>query len=325
MVVAGEACGGVGFPISERPSKSTAIAADPMSLWKHYYLAHSVEDALQALAAGAGMGRVIAGGTDLLLDLQQGRQANLDTLVDVNQIPEMTSVALDGDWLSIGAAAPLSRLVSNELIQYHAEALIEACGLIGGPQVRNTATLGGNVAHALPAGDGSIALLALGAKAEVASLEGRSERPLAELYIGPGKSALQVRGQIVVRFLVPVRRPGQASAFKRVMRPQGVALPVLNMGVWLERGRQGETEVIGDIRIAIGPAGPVPYRANATEATLRGQVFKEDVLEEAKAILRNEARFRTSPQRATAEYRRHLAGVLLEQTLEVAWERAGVE
>jgi carbon-monoxide dehydrogenase medium subunit len=293
-----------------------------MSLWNHYHLAQSVEDALQALAACVGTGRVIAGGTDLLLDLQQGRHIPVDLLVDVNQIAEMTAVELESGCVSIGAATPLTQLVENTIIQSHAQALIEACGLIGGPQVRNSATLGGNVAHALPAGDGSIALLALGAKAEVATLGGRRVLPLAELFLGPGKTSLQPKGEILVRFLLPVLQKGQASAFRRVMRPQGVALPVLNMAVWLEKAADGTGEIIQDIRIAIGPTGPVPFRAFATEAVLRGKSVKGEVLEEAKATLRNEARFRSSPQRATAEYRRHLAGVLLEQTIEAAWERA---
>ena len=291
-----------------------------MSLWTHYYLAHSVEDALQALTACAGEARVIAGGTDLLLDLQQGRQASVDTLVDVNRIAEMTNVEIDGEYLSVGAAAPLSKLVEDRLLQEHAQALVEACGLVGGPQVRNSATLGGNVAHALPAADGSIALLALGASAEVASMDGRRICGLSELYLGPGKSAIRHDCQVLVRFLLPMRKQGQASAFRRVMRPQGVALPVLNMAVWVER--QGER--LSEIRIAMGPAGPVPFRAKATEAGMQGQRMTKAMVEDAKTTLRGESRFRSSPQRATAEYRHHLSGVLLAQTLAVAWERAGV-
>lgn len=296
-----------------------------MSLWKHYHLATSVEDALHVLDASAGMGRVIAGGTDLLLDLQQGRQAEVDTLVDVNRIAEMTGVTIEGETLSIGAAAPLNRLVESALLQENAQALVEACGLVGGPQVRNQATLGGNVAHALPAADGSIALLALGALVEVASLEGRRTIPLAALYAGPGKSAIRQHLEVIVRFLLPVRKRGQASAFKRVMRPQGVALPVLNMAVWIEQKSRENEGNASDIRIAIGPAGPVPFRAERTEAFLCGKTVDLKVVEDAKVVLQGEAHFRSSPQRATAEYRQHLAGVLLEETLKVAWERAGVE
>ena len=134
---------------------------------------------------------------------------------------------------------------------------MEACGLIGGPQVRNTATLGGNVAHALPAADGTIALVALDARVEIASRDGRRLVPILNLFAGVGQSTLLADQEILVGFHLPLRKTGQASAFSRVMRPQGVALPVLNLAVWLERAG----DQIHSIRIAIGPSGPVPQRA----------------------------------------------------------------
>ena len=111
----------------------------------------------------------IAGGTDLLLDLKQGRHAPVHTLIDLTFVPEMTVLELRGDELYIGAAVPVNRVALDPLTGTHAQALVEACDLIAGPQVRNVATLGGNVAHALPAADGTIALTALDAQAEVAS------------------------------------------------------------------------------------------------------------------------------------------------------------
>jgi carbon-monoxide dehydrogenase medium subunit len=331
-----------------RPVEKYRHPADSMAIWNHYYLAQSVEEALQALAEARGPARLIAGGTDLLLDLQQGRHPPLDLLVDVNAIPEMNRVEERDGRLYIGAAAPLNRLVANPRLAVHAQALVEACNLVGGPQVRNAATLGGNVAHALPAADGSIALLALDAQAELAGRDGRRRVPLAELYLGPGRSALDAgqaasseagqaasseagqaasseagqaasgkAGELLVGFWLALRQPGQASAFRRVMRPQGVALPVLNMAAWLWR----EGERVADLRIALGPSGPKPFRAVQTEHMLLGQPLDEDALASANEALLGEARFRTSPQRATAEYRRQLADVLLRQVLRAAWER----
>ncbi len=288
-----------------------------MPIWKNYYLARSVEDALLALASAQGPALPIAGGTDLLLDLQQGRHAPVDTLVDLNAIPEMNFIELRADALYIGAAAPLRLLAELALVNEHAQALVEACGQVGGPQVRNSATLGGNVAHALPAADGSIALAALDAQAEVAASTGRRRVPIGELYRGPGRSALVPGGEIVVGFYLPLRRRGQASTFQRVMRPQGVALPVLNMALWLRR----EGQVMADARLAVGPAGPVPFRARKTEEVLRGQPLNAETLAQAQTALLAEARFRTSPQRATAEYRQHLAGHLLAEVLEKVWQR----
>ncbi|MEW5871147.1 MAG: FAD binding domain-containing protein [Chloroflexota bacterium] len=290
-----------------------------MSIWKTYYLAESIPDALQALAAAPGENRLVAGGTDLLLDLQQGRHAPVDTLVDVSNIPEMRLLEVRGQALFVGAAVPLNRVAASPLIYQHAQALHEAAGLIGGPQVRNTATLGGNVAHALPAGDGAISMLALGAEAEVASRDGRRRAPLGELYRGPGRSALHPQEELLVGFHLPLAGAGDASAFRRVMRPQGVAIAILNMGVWVRR----QQERILDVRIAVGPAGPLPLRARAAEQVLRGQVFDAALLAQAVQALLGEAHFRTSPQRATAEYRRHTAQVLLQETFDLAWQRAG--
>jgi carbon-monoxide dehydrogenase medium subunit len=220
--------------------------------------------------------------------------------------------------LFIGAALPLNQVVASPLVQEHAQALYDAAGLIGGPQVRNTATLGGNVAHALPAADGAIALLALDARAEVASLQGAGRLPLSDLFHGPGKSALDPRRELLVGFHLPLRQPGQASAFRRVMRPQGVAIAILNMAIWLKR----EADRIADIRISIGPAGPVPLRAHGAEAQLRGHSPDKPVIDRAIAALRTETHFRTSPHRSTAEYRRHIAAILLKEVLEIAWQRA---
>ena len=116
--------------------------------------------------------RVIAGGTDLLLEIQHGIQPPVDSLVDVCNIPELNVLEVRGEDIFIGAAVPLSEIISSSLVNDHGQALVEACSQIGGPQVRDTATLGGNVAHALPAADGTVALLALAAQAEAVGPNG---------------------------------------------------------------------------------------------------------------------------------------------------------
>ena len=291
-----------------------------MTLWKSYHLALSIPDALQALDSAPGPARILGGGTDLLLDLQQGRHAPVHTLVDVSAIPELTLLEIRGDKLFVGAAYPLNRIVAHPLISEHARALQEACGLVGGPQVRNSATLGGNVAHALPAADGTIALFACGAEAEVAGKDGCTRRSMASLFLGPGRSALDPRHELVVGFYLPLHKPGSASAFRRVMRPQGVALPILNMAAWVQRdGKQ-----IGDLRLAAGPSGPVPQRLAAVEASLRGQIFNRQTLEAGYQALLDNVHYRSSPQRASAEYRRELSSSLLFDTLETAWQRTTV-
>ncbi len=254
-----------------------------------------------------------------MLDLQQGRHSPVHTLVDVTAIQALTSLEVRDGVLFVGAAVPLNRIATSPIVRDHAEALVEACSLIGGPQVRNVATLGGNVAHALPAADGSIALMCLNAKAEIADLTRSRRISFPELFVGPGQSVLKSGGELLVGFHIPLRIPGQASAFRRVMRAQGIALPILNLSVWLER-RNG---LITRVRVAAGPAGPTPRRIIPAEDALCGNPLNNEVIERSLAELLKEVSFRTSPRRATAEYRCHLVGVLLKETLESAWQRAG--
>jgi CO/xanthine dehydrogenase FAD-binding subunit len=317
-----------------------------MNLWQEYKRPASIKEAITALTSAPGPAMPIAGGTDLLLDLRQGRHASVHTLVDLTFIPEMTALELRGDELYIGAAVPVSRVARDPLVAAHAQALTEACNLIAGPQVRNIATLGGNVAHALPAADGTIALTALDAQAEVAGIALPKEHrddvsgaersrsdvvtrrvPFGELFLGPGKSALKQGEELLVGFYIPIQKTLKvsqtfrvSSCFKRIMRPQGVALPILNCAVWLER----EGGIVKDIRIAVGPGGGTPFRATQAEDSLRGQSLTETTFTSALEALLAQAQFRTSARRASADYRRHIVRGLFKDVLWTGWNRAGL-
>jgi len=321
MVVAGEACSGVGISARRKvPPSSPKLIKElhrSMNIWENYYLAKNVDDALELLSSSTGEAKVIAGGTDLLLELQQGNISPIHTLVDITRIPEMSEIELREDSVYVGAAVPLNRILQSTSVRQHAKVLIEACSLIGGPQVRNVATLGGNVAHALPAADGTIALLALDAQVEIASLGGRRQIPIGQMFLGPGQSVLDPRKELLVGFYIPLMKGFESSSFRRVMRPQGVAIAILNMAVWLRRSRN----TIQDIKIAVGPGGPTPFRASRAEDVLRGGLMTPDSVSEALQALLTEAHFRTSPHRSTAAYRKHLAGVLLNELLQKTWDR----
>ena len=290
-----------------------------MSLWQQYLRPQSLADALSALGDSSGGVAVVAGGTDILLDLDQGRHTSVETLVDVADVEEMLEIRKVDDFITIGAAVPLRDVIDDELVRSNATALVEACELIGGPQVRNVATLGGNVAHALPAADGTIALLALGAEAEVASTQGATWIPIEDLFVSPGEPSFDRAHELVVRFRFSLLREGEASAFRRVMRPQGVAIAILNMGARL---RVDEAGMIREARLAIGPAGPRPLRARAAEQAIVGNRLDKATFSNALNALSEEVRLRTSPHRATAEYRSHLLASLLSETLEAAIGRA---
>ena len=289
-----------------------------MNLWQEYKRPTSVMEAVQALTSAPQPAMPIAGGTDLMLDLRQGRHAPVHTLIDLTFVPEMSFLELRGDELFIGAAVPVNRVALDPLVGTHAQALTEAANLIAGPQVRNTATLGGNVAHALPAADGTIALTALNAQAEVAGVAGTRRMPFTSLFLGPGKSAIDKTKEIIVGFYVPVTGPHRSSCFKRIMRPQGVALPILNCAVWVERAG----EAVKDIHIAVGPGSSIPFRASEAENTLRGQSLDQESFNRTLDALLGQAQFRTSARRATADYRRHIVGGLFKDVLDTAWKRA---
>jgi CO/xanthine dehydrogenase FAD-binding subunit len=288
------------------------------SLCEEYTLCHTVEEALQTLSASRGYARILAGGTDLLLELRQGIQLPVHTLVDVTEVNEMCTLESRGDALFIGASVTLSRLAKSSMVKQNAQALADAAEMMGNPQVCNTATIGGNVAHALPAADGTISLLSLDAVAEVATLSGRRRVPLQKLFKGPGESALDPCSEVLVGFYLPLKINGQASAFTRRVNPQGIALALLNGAVWLQK----RDDRLEDIRIVVGPSGPVPLRMKAAEAVMRGQIPSTLLLRQATEAVLQEGNFRTSLHRASARYRRHLVSVLLDEAFYTAWQRA---
>lgn len=288
-----------------------------MSLWQQYHQPQSIPEAIKFLSSAPQPSSIIAGGTDLMLDLNQGNHAPVIALIDITEISELKKIEVIGGEIHIGACVTHNQIVKNSLVQQNAEGLIEACGLIGGPQVRNSATIGGNVAHALPAADGTIGLLSLDTKLEIASETGTRVIPMTEFFTGPGKSILAGKAEFVTRIFIPIKKQNQGSAFKRVMRAQGIALPILNNSVWIQR----DGDKIDEIHIAIGPAGPVPFRARHTEAMLQGAVYSEELIAKAQESILTEAKFRTSKRRASSEYRQQLVTSLFKATMIEAWKR----
>ncbi|NLF66283.1 MAG: xanthine dehydrogenase family protein subunit M [Chloroflexi bacterium] len=297
-----------------------------MTLWQHYYYPETVEEALERLRAHDGNARIIGGGTDLLLEMQQGRKPAVEALIDVTAIPSLHTLQLENDIVEIGAAVTHTEIVKAPFMAQHATCLVESCGVIGGPQVRNVATLGGNVAHALPAADGTTALVVLDAEVEVAGRFGRQWQPILSLFKGPGISAIDHSREMITRFRFGAAAPNTGSAFKRIMRPQGVSLPILACAVWVrvapgQDHGSPDAAVIEEARICIGPVRPVPTRARQAERALAGHSLAGG-LERAIAGAQSEFSPRTSKHRATAEYRVEMIAVLLQRALPLAVRRA---
>ena len=288
-----------------------------MSLWNTYHTPDTIDEALHLLQTYGERAQIIAGGTDLILDMQQGNHAPVDALVDVTRIAGLDEIREEDGWIVIGAAVTHAQIESSKLIRSHGAALVESCGVVGGPQVRNVATIGGNVAHALPAADGTIGLLALDAEAQVCTLlDDRLTcvwQPLPSLYAGPGRNTLE-RNQMISAFRFPRSTPQQASAFDRIMRPQGVALPILGVAAKLTFAEA--TRRVTAAAIAIGPAGPVPFRAtDAEDALVASEALDDSAIEAAIVAAQAQASLRTSKYRASKEYRHEMIAVLLRRVL----------
>ena len=292
--------------------------------WQAYHTPQSVDEALSLLSSYAGAAQIVAGGTDLILDVQQGAHAAPQALVDVTTIRGLDQISEADGCVVIGAAVTHAAIEAHPLIRTHGAALAESCSVVGGPQVRNVATIGGNVAHALPAADGTIGLLALHAEVQVCSWNGSSTactwQPLLSIFAGPGKNRLATN-QMIGAFRFPLKGPHTGSAFDRIMRPQGVALPILGVAAQVTLDESGRRATAASI--AIGPAGPIPFRATESEALLLASPTLDDgAVAAAVAAAQRQAELRTSKHRASKDYRHEMIAVLLHRGLPTAIQRA---
>ncbi len=297
----------------------TVMAQASTNRWQHYYTPATVAEALEILERYDGEARVVGGGTDLLVETRRGLHKPVAAMVDVTHIDGLGEISSDDEYIVIGCGVTHSQIVNDERIIGHGTCLSESCGVIGGPQVRNVGTLAGNVAHALPAGDGTIGLLALGGEIEVAGADGTHWMPLQESFRAPGKSFIDRYRQILTRLRFRPTGPGEGSAHHRVMRPQGLCLPIISMGV---RIALSVGSVIREARISMGPVGPVPYLAEPAMEVLVGGPATADQFAKATEVALQNVEMRASKYRATREYREQMVRTFLPVILERAVERA---
>ena len=290
-----------------------------MKLWEHYHTPKTVEEARSLLLKYKGEATVIGGGTDLILDLKQGNHPPVKALVDVTKISGLNAIDVVDGYAVIGAGVTHTQVTRSQILADQATCLVESCGTVGGPQVRNVGTIGGNVAHALPAGDGTTSLVALDAEVDILQAGEEKRVKILEMYKGPGVSLLDSTQDILIRLYIPLAQNREASAFQRVMRPQGVALPILGCASWIKLNTEQKIE---SARICIGPVSPTPVRITTIEEMLMGNQIDKEILNKVVEIARYEIKPRTSKYRATAEYRLEMIELLLRGTLEMAYYRA---
>jgi len=243
---------------------------------QEYSLPSTVDEALALLDKNGGTARVIAGGTDLMLDLESGK-ISPSCLVDISNIQELKAIELNGDTISIGAGVTHNDVAKSPLILEKAPVLTKACRSVGSLQIRNTGTLAGNVVNAQPAADAAVALVALGARAEIAGPNGTRSVPVEELYAGVGRSKVDSTKELLTRITFPALTKNQGSAFVRLAQRNALALPMLNVAVVVSLSGN----VFEWARIVMAPVGPGPVRATQAEQLLAGAEVNPDNIKKA--------------------------------------------
>lgn len=273
-----------------------------------YAAPHTLSEALRLLA-GEGA-RPLAGGTDLLVQMKY-RRLFPSLLVDLKGVPELNQLERDGGGLHIGAAVPLAAIAAHPLVRGEYPALAGACALIGSVQIRNRATLGGNLCNAAPSADGAPPLLCYGARGVIAGPRGRRrEMPMEDFFLGPGQTALR-RGELLAEVVLPPPAPRTAASYLRFTPRQEMDIAVAGAGALLTLRGDGRCL---QARIALAAVGPTPLRARQAEALLEGKTPSEESLRQASLKAMEEAR-PISDVRGSAPYRRELVGVLTYRTL----------
>ncbi|MDR3540237.1 MAG: xanthine dehydrogenase FAD-binding subunit XdhB [Desulfosporosinus sp.] len=282
-----------------------------------YYEAETVGEATALLAENPNL-RLIAGGTDVLIKMHNGQIAEAE-LLSLRKIKSLGTIrkAKDGT-IVIGAMATFTQVFNDPILREMIPILTEAAISMGGPQIRNIATIGGNVCNGATSADSAASLFALNAQLKLEDLKGERVVPIREFYLGPGKVALK-SGEILTEILIsPDNYQGFGGQYlKFAMRE---AMDIATLAVAVVCKLQGQT--FAEVRIGLGVAGPIPLRCLEAEAYAQGKEVSVATVVEIGKLALNSAQARTS-WRASQEYREHLVQELVPRALKTAIVNAG--
>jgi len=284
-------------PRAVRPAISATAPA--------YYRPRSLEEALEILAQRPGEARAVAGGTDILVKAKDGAVSRA-ALFDLTAVPELRGIEERGDHLWIGAGSTHTEMMGSPLVLRHVPALPAACAVVGGPQIRNRGTLGGNLANASPAADTVPPLYAADAVVETVSISSRRDVAVADFFTGPRQSVL-APDELITGVKVPLRA-GVRGAFLRLGQRQAQAISKVSVAVAMTF-RDGRPDWV---RVALGAVAPTVIRARETERALLSGGY--DGLRRAKEAVKDEVK-PIDDLRSTRDYRREMVAVLLERAV----------
>jgi carbon-monoxide dehydrogenase medium subunit len=283
-----------------------------------YERPETIGQAIVAMRADGA--RALAGGTDLVPQLREGRRSAA-RIVDLKHIPEMTAITVlpDGG-VSIGAAATATAVARHAVIAAGYPAVAESAQLIGGMQVQNRASLGGNICNAAPSADGVPALICHGARAVIAGAEGTREVLLDAIFAEPGHTTLAA-GELLVAIRLPPVASRAGCAYRRFTPRREMDIAIAGAGAWVRLGADG---AIAEARLALASVAPTPIRARMAEEKLVGERPSDALFEEAGRLAAQDAR-PISDTRGSAAYRGTLVAVLMARALADCARRLGLE
>lgn len=282
-----------------------------------YHAPDSLDEAIGLMLSDPAHSRYLAGGTDLYLDLEHKPQV-VHHVIDLKRIPalsgiEATGLNGQGGW-RIGALTLMADIEAHGELRAVFPALAESAGVVGGPPVRNRATLGGNIVNASPAADTATPLLALDASVTLAGSKGEREIPLAQLWQGPRLTTL-APGEVLTAINLPTPAPGSGNGFARLTRT-AMDIALVNAAASVTLGADG---AIAGLRLALGAVGPTVLAVDGS--ALQGRPVDEKTLAEVEALASAAAQ-PIDDVRASAAYRGEMAGVLARRATRQAAERA---
>lgn len=278
----------------------------------------TIADAVKLLAAHGEKARPLSGGTDLIIQMRAGVRRP-DYVVDVKQIPELHRISFSlQHGLRLGAAVPCIELHENADMRRYYPGLTEAAHLIGSLQIQSRASVGGNLCNGSPAGDANPALIALGAKARLVGPKGERTVPVEGFITAPGRTVLQP-GELLVELLIDAPARHSSDAYLRFIPRNEMDIAVVGVGGSITLDLADDR--VSDARIALGAVGPTPIFAAEASRSLVGKKLDAAALDNA-ARLATAAATPIDDMRGTAEFRRHIVGVLTRRVLTIAAERA---
>ena len=280
-----------------------------------YLRPSSLDEAIDAFAAAGSAARIMAGGTDLLVQMRSGA-VRPGLIVDIKKIAEMTAIEeTGGGGFRIGAAVPGAVLAEHPRFGMVWPGVLEAINLIGSTQIQGRASAGGNLCNGSPAGDSVPAMIAAGVT--VQGPNGRREMPVEQVPAGPGRTSLRP-GEILVSFTLPPRPPGSSDAYLRMIPRTEMDIAVVGCGVSLTL----KDGVCTAARVGLGAVAPTVLRVDAAAKALIGSKLDDAAVNAAAAACRA-ACSPIDDKRGTISYRTRITGVLLKRTVAIAARRAG--